>query len=137
MSWHLINEIFPSVVSYSVNYKATDYQTLVKPYYLNSVCSDTAFKAGDTGLIELKVTLVPSQGSSPFAPKALLKSLVPDNMMTHLKEFNSKRDGDRCFVDLLFVFPGNCFDTTIIEICKESFESKFTEQLEQELTKSE
>lgn len=137
MSWNLIKEIFPNVLKYGVNYKATNYQSMVLPHYLNSVNPENTFKAGDCGLVELHLTLNPGVNSSPLAPKALLKSLVPDQFMMNLKEFTSRMESNTNFVDLMFVFPASSFDTTIMEMYKESYESRFTEQLELELTKSE
>lgn len=137
MSWHLIRDIFPDLVKYEVDYKATDYQTMVTPYYLNSVFLDNVFRDGDSGLVELKVTLAPSPNTSPFAPKALINSLVPVQMLGHLKEFNSRYENNNCFLDLKFVIAASTIDQVIMEMYKESFENRFTEELEIELTKSE
>ena len=133
MSWNLIKEIFPTAESYNIKYQATDYQTMPAPYCRNSVVSEGVFKAGDVGIIDLEVILIPGANSSPMAPNSLLKSLVPSAMMYHLKGFEFIMIEGTCRVKLNFIFQASTFDQSIMEMYKASFEQKFTEGLENEL----
>ena len=133
MSWNLIKEIFPAAESYNIKYQATDYQKMAIPYHRNSVIPEGVFKIGDVGIVDLEVILIPGTNSSPMAPNSLLKSLVPNAMIYHLKGFESIMTDGVCRVKLNFIFQAGTFDQSIMTMYKASFEQKFTEELENEL----